>query len=67
VIDAFIHFKAQRRIKGDDSLIPTDLIDPNAPPKKAPPKKKTSLRDRLRIGPIVTPSGAGIGLGLETD
>ncbi|MBA2541268.1 MAG: tetratricopeptide repeat protein [Deltaproteobacteria bacterium] len=65
VIDAMVNYKSQRRIKGDDSLIPIELIDPSKPP---PPKpKKTSLRDRLRIGPMVTPAGVGIGLGWEND
>jgi tetratricopeptide (TPR) repeat protein len=71
VIDAMINFKSQRRLKGDDKLIPTDLIDPAAPNKKPPPPKKktskTSLRDRLLIGPIVTPTGVGVGLGWEND
>jgi tetratricopeptide (TPR) repeat protein len=65
IIDGIVHYTPQRRIKGDDTLIPTDLIDPSKPVPKAPPKKKTSLRDRLRIGPMLTPTGIGIGLGLE--
>jgi len=66
VIDAMINYKSQRRIKGDDSLIPIELIDPTKPaPKPAP--KKTSLRDRLRLGPMLTPTGVGIGLGWEND
>ena len=68
VIDAMINFKSQRRIQGDDTLI-RDLLDPSnpAPPVPATKKKtKTSLRDRLRIGPIVTPTGVGVGLGWET-
>ena len=65
VADAIINFKSKRLIKGDDSLLPKDFLDGNTVP-KAPPKK-TSLRDRLRIGPMITPTGAGIGLGWEND
>jgi tetratricopeptide (TPR) repeat protein len=69
VVDGMVYYKPQRRVRGDDSLIPTDLIDPSKPrpTTKPAPKKKTSLRDRLRIGPIVTPSGVGVGLGWEND
>ncbi len=56
-------------VKGDDSLVPPGLLDEPSQParKKPPPPKKTSLRDRLRIGPMITPTGAGIGLGWEND
>jgi tetratricopeptide (TPR) repeat protein len=62
VIDGMVNFKSSRLVKGDDSLVPTDFID-----KKKPPPKKTSFRDRLRIGPMLTPNGVGIGLGWEND
>jgi tetratricopeptide (TPR) repeat protein len=65
VADAIINFKSKRLIKGDDSLLPKDFLDGTQLP-KAPPKK-TSLRDRLRIGPMITPTGVGIGLGWEND
>ncbi len=60
--DAILNFKSKRLIKGDESLLPKDFLD-----EMKRPKKKTSLRDRLRIGPMFTPAGAGIGLGLEND
>ncbi len=63
VVDSLLHYKSRAQIKGDDSLIPSDLLDPEKPP--APKLKKTSLRDRLHIGPMLTPSGFGIGIGLE--
>lgn len=65
VTDAILNFKAKRLIKGDDSLLPKDFLDGTVVPK--PPPKKTSLRDRLRIGPMITPTGVGIGLGWEND
>ncbi len=66
VVDAMINYRATRLVKGDDSLLPQDVLDGTSPIPKAPPKK-TSLRDRLRIGPILTPTGVGIGLGWEND
>jgi len=60
VIDAYIHYKPRVQIKADDSLLPPELREPLQQP------KKTSLRDRLHLGPIITPNGAGIGLSLET-
>lgn len=62
VVDGMVNFKSSRLVKGDDSLIPSDFLE-----KPRPKPKKTSFRDRLRIGPIVTPSGVGIGLGWEND
>ena len=66
VVDAMINYKSTRLVKGDDSLIPPDLLDPNKPAAKKPPKT-TSFRDRLRIGPMITPTGVGVGLGWEND
>ena len=65
VIDALRNYKPNVRVKGDDSLIPPDLLDPKKPAK--PKQKTTSLRERLRIGPMLTPNGAGIGIGWEND
>lgn len=65
ITDALLNFKSRRLIKGDESLLPKDFLDDIAAPKKKP--KKTSLRERLRIGPMITPTGAGIGLGWEND
>jgi hypothetical protein len=60
IFDAVTHYEPKREIQADDSLLPPDLRPPA-------PKRKTSLRDRLHFGPIVTPSGLGIGLALEND
>ena len=59
VVDALLHYSPRARVEGDDSLLPPDLLDP---PK---PTKKTSFRDRLRLGPMVTPGGVGLGIGWE--
>jgi tetratricopeptide (TPR) repeat protein len=59
VIDAVRHYKAQVRL--DDSQLPPELI--RDLDKK--PRKKTSLRDRIHVGPMLTPNGAGIGIGWE--
>lgn len=69
VIDAVLHYQGQTRVQTDPSLLPPDLrgIDPNAPspprpsPKPAPRPTKTSFH----LGPILVPSGAGIGLAWE--
>ncbi len=63
VYDAIRHHKARQQVEGDDSLIPAELLDPTKA--KKPPPNKTSLRDRLRIGPMVTPESVGIGIGWE--
>jgi len=60
VYDAIRHHKARQQVQGDDSLIPPELLNPG---KAKPPK--TSLLDRLQIGPMVTPGGVGIGIGWE--
>ncbi|MBS1120458.1 MAG: hypothetical protein H6Q90_2686 [Deltaproteobacteria bacterium] len=63
VIDALVHYQPNARIKGDDSKLSPDILDPQKPLPK--PKKKTSIRERLRFGPMFTPSGVGLGIGLE--
>ncbi len=60
-IDAYRHYTPQVRVKADDSLLPPNLRDLDKPK----PPKKTSLLDRLHVTPIVTPNGAGIGVGWE--
>lgn len=62
ITDAILNFKSRRVIKGDESLLPKDFLD-----EIKKPKKKTSLRERLRIGPLLTPTGVGLGLGWEND
>jgi tetratricopeptide (TPR) repeat protein len=63
VVDALLHYKPTVQIEGDDTLL-RDL--PLDKPKPKPPKK-TSARDRLHLGPMITPGGAGIGLTWEND
>lgn len=61
VFDAIRNHKPRQQIQGDDSLIPPELLDPTL---KSPPKK-TSLRDRLRLGPMFTEHSVGLGIGWE--
>ncbi|HET9624547.1 MAG TPA: hypothetical protein VFP84_24415 [Kofleriaceae bacterium] len=63
VVDALLHYKPRVQIEGDDSLLPPLRGEP-APTTKP---KKTSLLERMHLGPIVTPSGAGVGLSWEND
>lgn len=64
VVDALLHYKPNVQIEGDDSLLPP-LRD--LPADKKPRPKKTSLRDRVHLGPMITPNGGGIGLSWEND
>jgi len=60
VIDAVRNYKASVQI--DKSTLPADMIrDLDKHPKKQP----TSLRERIHVGPMFTPSGVGIGIGWE--
>jgi tetratricopeptide (TPR) repeat protein len=59
VIDAVRNYKAQVRL--DDSQLPPDLIRDL----DKTPRKKASLRERIHLGPMVTPNGIGIGIGWE--
>lgn len=68
VIDGMVFYQPTTRVKGDDSI--RDIIDdkqPLPPPTTRPKPKKTSLRDRLKIAPVLMPDGVGIGVGWETD
>lgn len=58
VVDALINYKPHARIQSNE-----DFLEGVTPP----PKKKTSLRDRIRFGPMLTPNGVGLGLSLEND
>ncbi|MGE0551335.1 MAG: tetratricopeptide repeat protein [Kofleriaceae bacterium] len=62
VVDSLLRYKPRAQIQGDDSLLPPDLQNID---KRRTKPSKTSLLDRLRIAPMITPSGVGIGLGLE--
>jgi tetratricopeptide (TPR) repeat protein len=60
VIDAFYHYKPQTRTELDESLLPPELRDA-APAAKRP----SSPRSSLRLVPMLSPDGAGIGLSWE--
>ena len=59
VVDAHMNYVPQKRINPDD--LPPDLRDVI----KVTPKKKTSLKERLHISPMITPNGVGVGIGWE--
>lgn len=61
VVDSLLNHKPRAQVEADDSLLPPEL---QPPPR---PRTKTSLRDRLRWGPVLLPGGAGFGLSLEND
>ena len=60
VVDSLVHYKPRAEIKGDESLLRDQL-----PPELRPKPKKSSLLDRVHVVPMVTPTGVGLGLGLE--
>lgn len=61
VYDAIRHHKSRQLVQGDDSLIPPEILNPT----KTRPAGKTSLLDRMRLAPMVTPDSVGIGIGWE--
>ena len=62
VIDANYHYKPQSRLEVDPSLLPPSILDPDpSAPKPLPKPAKTSFH----LGPILVPSGAGVGLAWE--
>lgn len=77
IFDAIRHYKAQQLV--NSSAVPQQLRnlipqrpdpadpkpDPNPTPKPKP--KKTSLLDRIHVGPMASPDGVGIGLLWEND
>jgi hypothetical protein len=65
VIDGHIYHKTKTRIDVDETLLPPEWQDPTKKQKPATPPKKTSLRERLQISPMITPDGVGIGIGWE--
>jgi len=66
VVDALLNYKPSVQIQGDDSLLPPLPPDQRRPP-RPPASKKTSLRDRLHLRPMISPETAGIGLSWEND
>jgi tetratricopeptide (TPR) repeat protein len=63
VIDMHRHYKPQTRTKIDESLLPPELQELDKKP--AAKQKQSSLLDRMFVAPMLTPDGAGIGLGWE--
>ena len=64
VVDALLNYKSRQRVEGEDSLLPPGMLDRGGG--SSPPKKKTSVRDRLHFHPVLVPNGgAGVGLSLE--
>ena len=61
VYDAIRHHHSRQLVQGDDSLIPPEILNPT----KTKPAGKTSLLDRMRFSPMVTPDSVGIGIGWE--
>ena len=61
VYDAIRHHKSRQLVQGDDSLIPPEILNPT----KNKPAGRTSLLDRMRFSPMVTPDSVGIGIGWE--
>lgn len=61
VIDSLRSYEPQKRVEGDDELLDKALDE-----QPAPAQRKTTFRDRLKFGPVLTPQGGvGIGLGWE--
>jgi len=60
-VDAYLNYKPQTRATIDDSLLPPELRDLDKPAKPKPKPPKTSFH----ILPMLTPTGAGIGLAWE--
>ena len=72
VVDALLHYKPSVQIQGDDTLLPPlrepppDTVPDRAPDKTKRPRK-TSILERLHVGPMVARDSAGIGLTWEND
>jgi tetratricopeptide (TPR) repeat protein len=64
VIDALRHYQPTVRTQFDESQLPEEYRD-NGGDKKPPAQPKTSLLERIQISPMLSPSGAGIGIGWE--
>jgi len=56
VYDSVRHYEPQKRIAGDDELLQKALDDK---------PKKTSMRERIHISPMLTTDSVGIGIGWE--
>ena len=68
VVDALLHYKPSVQIQGDDSLLPLLRGAPDpVPDHPRKPPRKTSVLDRMHVGPMVARDSAGIGLTWEND
>lgn len=65
VYDAIRHHKSRQLVQGDDSLIPPEILNPTKGKPAPGPRAGTSLLDRMRFTPMVTPDSVGIGIGWE--
>jgi tetratricopeptide (TPR) repeat protein len=63
IYDMHRHYKPQTRTKIDESLLPPELREIEKKPAAKP--SQTSLLERMFVAPMLTPDGAGIGLGWE--
>ena len=63
VVDALLHYQPRVQIEGDDTLLPP-LRDIPSDKTTKPAAKKTSVLDRLHVGPMLVPTGGSAGLGL---
>lgn len=61
VIDALRHYEPQKRVAGDDDLLREIRKDLT---KQKPPPKQSFLK-KLRLAPMVTSDGVGVGIGWE--
>jgi tetratricopeptide (TPR) repeat protein len=59
-IDAYRNYTPTKSVKVDDDFLKREILD-----KQHRKQPKTSLLDRLRFSPMVTPNGAGLGLSWE--
>jgi hypothetical protein len=59
VIDSLVHYKPRVKGEFDESLLPPELRESLKKP------KKTSLRDRIHLTPMLSPDSVGIGIGWE--
>lgn len=64
VVDSLLNYKPTVQIQGDDSLL-RDLAPEKTRPR--PPRKTSSLLDRVQVGPMLGRDSAGIGLRWEND
>jgi tetratricopeptide (TPR) repeat protein len=70
LFDAIRHYKPRELVNSSSVPLPPELRDLQPPDPKQPARstpKKTSLLDRIHLGPMASPQGVGIGLFWEND